>query len=334
MNLFRSRPIRFFASWFAAAVSLAPPAAAQQVSDRDYRPPIARPAYAAGAGPRLCLDEGHHNFHTLDGRYWSFGELLRRDGYALQPLRARLSAASLRDCSILVIANAQPGDADWSDYPTPTPSAFDAGEVRAVRRWVERGGRLWLIADHMPLAGAAASLARAFGVEFLDGFARPGFDADPQRRAALFQRPTVFRRGDGSLAAHAVTRGGAPGEAVEQVRSFTGQAFRLPPQAEPVLTLPPGYVSLQPAKAWRFDADTPRVEVGGWSQGAVLRLGRGRAAFFGEAAMFSAQRQGAQGKPMGMNAPGAERNYQLALNIAHWLSGRLDAPPAAGGAVP
>ncbi|WP_064748001.1 DUF4350 domain-containing protein [Lysobacter antibioticus] len=334
MNLFRPRPIRFFASWFAAAVSLAPPAAAQQVSDRDYRPPIARPAYAAGAGPRLCLDEGHHNFHTLDGRYWSFGELLRRDGYALQPLRARLSAASLRDCSILVIANAQPGDADWSDYPTPTPSAFDAGEVRAVRRWVERGGRLWLIADHMPLAGAAASLARAFGVEFLDGFAMPGFDADPQRRAALFQRPTVFRRGDGSLAAHAVTRGGAPGEAVEQVRSFTGQAFRLPPQAEPVLTLPPGYVSLQPAKAWRFDADTPRVEVGGWSQGAVLRLGRGRAAFFGEAAMFSAQRQGAQGKPMGMNAPGAERNYQLALNIAHWLSGRLDAPPAAGGAVP
>lgn len=334
MNLFRPRPIRFFASWFAAAVSLAPPAAAQQVSDRDYRSPIARPAYAAGAGPRLCLDEGHHNFHTLDGRYWSFGELLRRDGYALQPLRARLSAASLRDCSILVIANAQPGDADWSDYPTPTPSAFDAGEVRAVRRWVERGGRLWLIADHMPLAGAAASLARAFGVEFLDGFAMPGFDADPQRRAALFQRPTVFRRGDGSLAAHAVTRGGAPGEAVEQVRSFTGQAFRLPPQAEPVLTLPPGYVSLQPAKAWRFDADTPRVEVGGWSQGAVLRLGRGRAAFFGEAAMFSAQRQGAQGKPMGMNAPGAERNYQLALNIAHWLSGRLDAPPAAGGAVP
>jgi len=318
----------------APLIAAASPAAAQQASDRDYRPPIAPPAYAAGTGPTLCLDEGHHNFHTLDGRYRSFGELLRRDGYAVRPLRARLSAATLKPCSILAIANAQPSDANWSDYPSPTPSAFAADEVRAVRRWVERGGRLWLIADHMPLAGASASLARAFGVEFLDGFAMPGFDADPQRRAQRFAEPTLFRRSDGTLAAHAVTRGGAPGEAVEQVRSFTGQAFRLPPRAEPVLTLPPGYVSLQPAQAWRFEADTPRIDVGGWSQGALLRVGKGRAAFFGEAAMFSAQRQGAQGRPMGMNAPGAERNHQLALNVAHWLSGRLDAPPAAAGAVP
>jgi hypothetical protein len=27
---------------------------------------------------------------------------------------------------------------------------------------------------------------------------------------------------------------------------------------------------------------------------------------------------------MGMNAPGAERNYQFTLNLAHWLSGLLD----------
>ncbi|RDZ26458.1 DUF4350 domain-containing protein [Lysobacter silvisoli] len=319
----------------AALVLLAGlPAAAQQVADRDYRPDIAEPAYPAGQGPVLCLDEGHHNFHTLDGRYWTFGELLRRDGYRVQPLRARFDAAALKPCSILVIANAQPSDRPWNEYPSPTPSAFADAEVRAVKRWVERGGRLWLIADHMPLAGAAAPLARAFGIEFTDGFAMPGFDADPQRRAALFAEPTVFRRSDGTLAEHAVTRGANAGEAIEQVRSFTGQAFRLPPRAEAVLTLPPGYVSLQPAQAWQFHADTPRLDVGGWSQGAVLRLGKGRAAFFGEAAMFSAQRQGARGGPMGMNAPGAERNYQLALNIAHWLSGRLDAKPDHKGAVP
>jgi hypothetical protein len=29
-----------------------------------------------------------------------------------------------------------------------------------------------------------------------------------------------------------------------------------------------------------------------------------------------------------MNAPGAERNYQFTLNLAHWLSGLLDPAPA------
>jgi hypothetical protein len=43
-------------------------------------------------------------------------------------------------------------------------------------------------------------------------------------------------------------------------------------------------------------------------------------AIFGEAAMFSAQLTGPKGKPMGMNAPGAEQNHQLLLNVMHWLS--------------
>lgn len=309
----------------AAACCL--PASAQQLPERDYRPPIDAPAYAAGRGPTVCVDEAHHNFHTLDGRYWSFGELLRRDGYAVRPLRAQFARAALAPCAILVIANAQPSAAEWSDYPYPTPSAFSAAEIRATRRWVRAGGSLWLIADHMPLAGAAAGLAAAFGVTFNDGFAMPGYDADPARRAELFQRPSLFRADDGSLRAHAIVRGRNDSEAVAQVRSFTGQAFRAPANAEPLLVLPQGYVSLMPKQAWRFDADTVRVPVGGWLQGAVMRVGQGRAAFLGEAAMFSTQVQGAERRPMGMNAPGAERNYQFTLNLAHWLSGLLD--PAA-----
>jgi hypothetical protein len=53
-------------------------------------------------------------------------------------------------------------------------------------------------------------------------------------------------------------------------------------------------------------------------------VGRGRVAFFGEAAMFSAQVAGREKRPMGMNAPLAEQNAQFALNTLHWLSGLLD----------
>jgi hypothetical protein len=284
----------------------------QQVADRGFAPAVAPPAYAEGRGPVVCLDEAHDNFHTLDGRFHAFGTLLRGDGYVVQPNRERFDARALSACAVLVIANAQPAEGDWNSYPTPTPSAFAPDEVAAVRSWVDGGGRLLLIADHMPLAGAAKALAAAFGVEFSDGFAFAGSDDE------AMGRPTLFRTGDGTLADHPIVHGRDPREAVAQVRSFTGQAFRAP-GAQPLMVLPPGFVSLHPAKAWAFAPDTPKVDVGGWLQGAVKEVGKGRAAFFGEAAMFSAQLAGPQQVPMGMNAPGAERNAQFALNVLHWL---------------
>lgn len=30
-----------------------------------------------------------------------------------------------------------------------------------------------------------------------------------------------------------------------------------------------------------------------------------------------------EARPMGMNAPGAEQNFQFVLNLMHWLSGAL-----------
>lgn len=295
---------------------------AQQLPDRSYRPTIPAPAYAEGEGPVVCLDEGHHNFHTLDNRFWAFGELLRRDGYVVRPLRARLDTAALASCTILVISNAQPNDDEWDAYPYPTPPAFTAQEVQATHRWVLGGGRLLLIADHMPLAGAAASLAAAFGVTFTDGFAVEGYGADSARTAAM-AKPTIFRTADQTLRSHPVVRGRNPGESVTSVRSFTGQAFRAPATAEPLLVLPPTFISLMPEKAWQFGPETRQMPVGGWHQGAVMRVGSGRAAFFGEAAMFSAQVAGPERRPMGLNAPGAEQNYRFVLNVVRWLAGTL-----------
>ena len=54
-----------------------------------------------------------------------------------------------------------------------------------------------------------------------------------------------------------------------------------------------------------------------------MRVESGPAAFFGEAAMFSAQVTGPERRPMGMNAPGAEQNAQFVLNVMHWLSGLM-----------
>jgi hypothetical protein len=120
-------------------------------------------------------------------------------------------------------------------------------------------------------------------------------------------------------------RGRDTTERITQVRSFTGQAFRVSEgRAAPVLVLPEGFVSLEPRIAWKFGPETKTRPVGSWLQGATIRVRGGRVAFFGEAAMFSAQVAGPEKRPMGMNAPMAEQNPQFVLNVLHWLARILE----------
>lgn len=287
---------------------------AQQVADTAYRPPIAQPAYQPDEGPLVFIDEAHHNFHTADGRYAPFAHLLRRDGYRVEPLRQPFSQQSLATARVLVIANAINGS-NVQAWARPIHSAFTDDEVRAVREWVEGGGSLLLLADHMPFAGAAATLGKAFGLEFSDGFA---VTDEPSG-------PFVFRRGDGSLGAHPIADGRSPGERVDSVATFTGQGFRgTGPGISPLFTLAPNVVLLEPDTAWVFSDETRRRSGAGWLQGAALRVGKGRVVVLGEAAMFSAQLGGRQRRPMGMNAPVAGQNAQFLLNTLHWLTGLID----------
>lgn len=288
-------------------------ARAQQVADPNFKPPIEKPAYPAGRGPSVVIDGGHSNFHTVDGRYQPFAELLRRDGYRVGGSTAPFTKESLRGVRVLVIANAlnKRNEDDWS---LPTPSAFTDEEVAVVSDWVKRGGSLFLIADHMPMPGAAEKLAAAFGVRMNNGFALVENSQDGK---------LTFRRGDGALADHPITKGRTAAERIDSVTTFTGSAFQVDKGAQALLVFRTDVVSLMPSVAWQFTPDTPRVAVKGWLQGAALKHGKGRVVVFGEAAMFSAQLAGAERTPMGMNSPAAPQNAQLLLNVLHWLSGLL-----------
>ena len=83
----------------------------QQVADSLFQGRVGPPAYPVGRGPVVLLDEAHHNFHTADGRYLPFANLLRRDGYAVRPQRAPFTRAALDSAQVLVVANALDGTA-------------------------------------------------------------------------------------------------------------------------------------------------------------------------------------------------------------------------------
>ena len=297
--------------------TLAPRATGAQVADESWEPRVPSPAFAVGQGPKVLLDEAHHNMHTVGGRYAPFVKLLRRDGFVVEPSRMRFTRQGLADAKILVIANAEAERNPPTTY-IPARSAFAPDEIEAVRDWIEGGGSLFLIADHMPWGGEAASLAAAFGLMFTSGYATD---------AACGADEFLFQRADGGLADHPITRGRNQSELVTAVRTITGQAFRAtgPDAVSPLLTLASKTVLLFPSQPWRFDPQTPRMSADGMLQGAVLLHGQGRVAAFGEAAMFSAQVSGQERRPMGMNMPTASQNPQFLLNVAHWLAGILPA---------
>jgi hypothetical protein len=298
-----------------SALSIAT-AAAQQVPDPAFNPRLEKPEYPAGRGPMVVIDAAHLNFHTAEGGYGPFATLLRADGYRVSSNRDAFTAESLVRGDVLVISNAmhKQSEADWA--PLPNLPAFSAAEIAAVERWVRGGGSLLLIADHMPLAGHAETLAAAFGVRFLNGFALD----------AAGSGLITFRRSDRSLVPGRVADGRGATERVDTVVTFTGQAFRLDPsiKAEPLLVFRDGYNLLLPEVAFRFSEQTPRISAINLLQGAIVYHGRGRVAVLGEAAMLSAQVTGPNRRPMGMNAPEARENQQFALNVLHWLSGAVD----------
>lgn len=271
---------------------------------------LPQPRYTeAERAPTVALDEGHQNF-GLPANYAVFSDILRADGFRVEANTEPFTVESLAEYDVLVIVNAL-HPSNVGNWELPTPSAFTAAEIDAVESWVQSGGGLWLIADHMPFPGAAAALASRFGFTLANGF------AFRQPEPGVVESDTIrFRRDAGTIVAgHPITAG------LEQLQSFTGEAFEAPPEATPLFVMPPDGILLLPTRAWEFDAQTPRQPAGGWPVAAVRELGAGRVAVFGEAAMLSARYAETPDGwfPAGVHHPQAHDNLELVLATARWL---------------
>lgn len=285
---------------------------AQQVADTLYKPTIPHPTYSKGKGPVVMIDQAHNNYHTRTGRYLPFARLLERDGYVVKDYDGRFRKSELDLCKVLVVSNAL-NSMNVENWFLPTPTAFGLTEMEDLREWVKAGGSLFLIADHMPFAGAAMDFAAMLGFQFTNGIVMD----------TTTPNPSYFNTSDSSLVESIVTTGRNETEHVHHVATFTGQGFRAPAAATPVLVFDERYINFLTDTAWVFTPKTPHINMNGWLQGAIMPYGKGRLAVFGEAAMFSAQLAGPQRKKIGMNADDATENYKLLLNIMHWLDGTL-----------
>ncbi len=304
------------------AVGLSSQALGQQTADSTFHPSVAKPAFV-DRHPRVLFDESHHNFHTLGGRYRSFGELLERDGCLLTPSKEPFAAGTLTGFDVLVISNAAGDDLESGTDSTIALPAFTSQEIEAVYRWVHAGGGLLLIADHAPFGAAAAALAKRFGVEMSGGYT-----IDTTTAVSGEGNPGVieFTRELGPLGDHAILRGRERTERISRLIAFTGQSLRGPNGSTALLKLSSAALDI-PLTSFARQQDMETLlrharPAGGRSMGVAHEVGRGRIVVVGEAGMLSAQvvtRPGSVPRKMGMNRAGID-NQQFALNVVHWLT--------------
>ena len=274
-----------------------------QRNDPDFKPSVTSPRFTSANAPTVAIDEGHRNFHTKDGRFLPFAQVVEADGCNVVGHAGAFTKQSLESIDVLVIANALPVSRGGQEID----SAFGEDEIAVLKDWVHDGGSLMVLADHRPYGEASMKLGAAFGVEMSGGFV---LDNDEQRGRIEFGRENKL------LASHPITDGATSDERVTSVTSFTGQALRVPENFTPLMSLAEGTVRYPDRGSVR---GTDGTDVSDWHQGAVAEFGQGRIAFFGEAGMFSAQVAG-PGLKFGMNAAGAEQNQQFLLNIVRWLA--------------
>ncbi|HEY2954108.1 MAG TPA: DUF4350 domain-containing protein [Candidatus Eisenbacteria bacterium] len=307
------RPI--LASMLALAL-FAARAHAQQMPDTAFDTRVRKPAFAK-RHPRVVIDEAHHNFHTLGGRYAPFAALIAHDGCHVAPSRDRFTARSLAAFDILVISNAL-GHEDMGDSAA-SHSAFTPEECDAVKGWVERGGALLLIADHAPMGAAARELGRTLGVDMRNGYA-----IDTLQAAAGNPSTIAYDAQHGLAVGHPILRGRDSTERVGRVVAFTGQSLSGPPGSTALLRLSDKAEDLMVGLG-EASLDVPaekRRSAAGRAQGLAFTLGMGRVVVLAEAAMMTAQVAGPERHPMGMNVPGSD-DRQFALNVVRWLGRAL-----------
>jgi hypothetical protein len=269
-----------------------------QSEDKSFNAHVAQPAFTA-SHPVVRFDEAHDNFHTAEGRYRPLAQLLRSDGFAVEPNRQKFSAQTLKEVSILVVANA------LGPAPHEAAPAFSPAEEQALAQWVDSGGSLLLIADHAPFGAAAQRLAAQFKIRMYLRFAR-----DDANHEGWDNEKLLFSRANGLLPVNPISQGRNSGERVRKVVTFTGQSLSGP--ASCLRLLPLGNA------AYDWESRSVRYSARGHSQALACPFGRGRIVVLGEAAMLSAQVD-VLGFKFGMNRAGND-DRQFALNVFHWLA--------------
>jgi hypothetical protein len=276
----------------------------------------------SSVNPVLAFDVGHNNSWIQD-ELEVLAEYFTTEGFVVRQHLGAFTRESLNDVHIIHISNAIAPE-NVNNWSLPTPSAFTSKEIDVLYDWVNDGGSLLMVIEHMPFGGSFEDLARAFDVEVSNGFAvdehlLSGYSEDVIANAGYL----VSSRKEGTLVKHSILDGTEPFGQIEFLAADVGSAFRLTARAFSLITLGPTIISLEPEVSWEFDSLTDRRTVTGWSQAGVIEVGKGRVAILGDNFLFIVPAFLAPSHwESEKDAKFGIHNAQFTKNLLDWLSGR------------
>lgn len=271
----------------------------------------------------ILIDEGHYNFHTINGGYAALADLLRENGYDVSAHKGQFNSSSFKDGNVLIIANPFPNQRDtltkqaaaakepfrWSSVAAQT--AFTDDEIEIVKKWIYGGGSLLLVLDHAPHGETGGKLAAAFGVE-----TRNVETTDSTNRDTTVKSPTLlFTRKKSLLGQHPILNG------IDSVVTYLGESLSGPVNSTPLLILPSTAIDRDWIPTTREYRNRSSL---GRTQGIAIEYGKGRIVILGEAGMLTST-PGNNNNISGSDgiARSDRGNKNFALNVIRWLA-RVD----------
>ena len=257
---------------------------------------------------RVAIDASHYNLHTANGGFRPLAKLLKNDGYDIVDFNKKIVTVSdLEGIDIFITANARPENRTHFNIQG-SKNAYKEDEISVLKKWVSNGGSLLIIADHMPFAGAAENLIKAFDFNIINGFV--GYKNQ--------WPPNIFNVLNGTLQNNFFNSFMLK---VDSLATYTGSAFQIPKKAYNILKFNHLDTLIIPDTAWVFRAFNKKINLENFSQGSVLEFGKGKVSIFGEAAMFTAQILTEDNLKVGLNNENYGRgNILFVLNLFHYLS--------------
>ncbi len=298
---------------------------AQQPATPRFDASVTTPAYPVSGArhPRVRVDEGHFNRWStqvrLEGRsYAGFAALLRNDGYVVAADTTRFTLEALRPYDILIVAGAGPvPDTAWNRHNWEELEAFTRQELDALQGWVRGGGSLLLVVSHAPWGWMSRHLAARFGIDVVSSYTGDSVLSEYPDSTTPHGLWLTYTRPNRMLAEHPIANGRGPAERLNRVRGGGGSSVLGPPGSAAFLALQPtAFEHVYYLFPGAPDAVPVVRSAAGRAQGVAFRFGAGRVVVVSTSHVFFESY---------MDRPGHD-NRQLALNVAHWLSGLLTDP--------
>lgn len=271
------------------------------------------PKFKNSSGPKILIDNAHHNFIVEMGLIKPLVEVLEADGYSVTIDSGVFTKDYLSKFDIVAITPALPFKFGTKNEVTDEIT-FSSEELNSIHNWVLQGGAILILSEHAPIDKAMTPLLNKFGIKSSIGAVIDSVHCDTSIKLPNFTTYLQFNKKNGLLQSnHPIIKGTKHSEQISNLITYTGCSLYGEGYTNLLKLSPTAYM-----RKWNGSLPSSL----GNSQCLANCYGKGKVLALGDCNGFTAMyvnNKNGDKLPAGMQVA----NYdwkQFVLNSFHWLS--------------